>query len=59
VDEESALLHNVVDSGNETAPAGSDTMLTKEALALGHYVAVCKLPGHCQRGMWLDLTVVP
>jgi len=59
VDEESPLLHNVADSGNETAPGGSEAVPTKESLAPGHYVAVCNLPGHYHLGMWLNITVVP
>lgn len=59
VNEESALLHNVVDSGNATVPGGSEVVLTKESLAPGHYVAVCNLPAHYHLGMWLNVTVVP
>jgi uncharacterized cupredoxin-like copper-binding protein len=57
VDEESPLLHNVADSGNETGPGSSAAVPTKEALAPGHYVAVCNLPGHYHLGMWLDIAV--
>ena len=57
VDEESLSLHSVADSGNETAPNGSQSVPTKEPLAPGHYVAVCNLPGHYRLGMWLDVTV--
>lgn len=57
VDEESPLLHSVADSGNETAPGGSQSVPIKEPLASGHYVAVCNLPGHYRLGMWLDVTV--
>lgn len=57
VDEESPLLHSVADSGNETAPSGSQSVPTKEPLTPGHYVAVCNLPGHYRLGMWLDVTV--
>jgi uncharacterized cupredoxin-like copper-binding protein len=59
VNEESPLLHNVVDSGNATAPGGSEVVLTKESLAPGHYVAVCNLPAHYHLGMRLNVTVVP
>jgi uncharacterized cupredoxin-like copper-binding protein len=59
VNEESPLLHNVADSGNATAPGGSEVVLTKESLVPGHYVAVCNLPGHYHLGMWLNVTVVP
>jgi uncharacterized cupredoxin-like copper-binding protein len=59
VDEESALLHKVADSGNETALGGRLAAPTTEALAPGHYVAVCNLPGHYHLGMHLDVTVVP
>jgi uncharacterized cupredoxin-like copper-binding protein len=59
VDEESPLLHKVADSGNETSPGRSESVPTTKTLAPGHYVAACNLPGHYQRGMWLDVTVVP
>lgn len=58
VQEESPLLHNVADSGNETVPGGNEAVPTKEALAPGHYVAVCNLPGHYHLGLWLNITVV-
>ncbi len=58
VNEESPLLHNVADSGNATVPGGTAAVPTKEALAPGHYVAVCNLPGHYHLGMRLDVTVV-
>ncbi len=59
VDEESPLLHSVADSGNQTAPGGSESVPTKEPLTPGHYVAVCNLPGHYRLGMWLNVTVTP
>jgi uncharacterized cupredoxin-like copper-binding protein len=59
VDEEAAALHKVADSGNETKPGGSTSVPATQALAPGHYVAVCNLPGHYRQGMWLDLTVRP
>jgi uncharacterized cupredoxin-like copper-binding protein len=59
VNEQSALLHSVADSGNATSPGGSEAVPTKEALAPGHYVAVCNLPGHYRLGMWLNVAVVP
>lgn len=58
VDEESPLLHNIVDSGNATPPGGSAAVPAKEALVPGHYVAVCNLPAHYHLGMWLNVTVV-
>ena len=57
IDEESPLLHSVADSGNQTAPGGSESVPTKEALTPGHYVALCNLPGHYHLGMWLDVSV--
>jgi uncharacterized cupredoxin-like copper-binding protein len=59
VDEESPVLHKVADSGNETSPGASQSVRATEALAPGHYVAVCNLPGHYRQGMWLDVTVGP
>jgi hypothetical protein len=59
VDEESPLLHSVADSGNQTAPGGSESVPTKEPLTPGHYVAVCNLHGHYRLGMWLNVTVTP
>ncbi len=56
VDEESPLLTNVADSGDATK-AGGDTSFTTDALAPGHYVAVCNLPGHYRLGMKLNVTV--
>jgi uncharacterized cupredoxin-like copper-binding protein len=57
VDEESPLLHSVVDSGSPTAPGASESVPTKAPLTPGHYVAVCNLPGHYRLGMWLNVTV--
>ena len=57
VDEESPVLHKVVDSGDQTSPGVSQSVRATEALAPGHYVAVCNLPGHYRQGMWLDVTV--
>jgi uncharacterized cupredoxin-like copper-binding protein len=57
VNEESPLLHKVVDSGNQTAPNGYESVPTMEPLAPGHYVAVCNLPGHYHLGMWRNITV--
>lgn len=59
VDEESPLMHKVVDSGNATAPGGSEAVPTLEPLVPGHYVAVCNLPGHYRLGMWFNVTVGP
>ncbi len=55
VDEESPLLHNVVDSGNSLEPGGTQSLPVK--LEPGHFVAVCNLPTHYHLGMKLDLTV--
>jgi uncharacterized cupredoxin-like copper-binding protein len=56
VNEESPLLTNVADSGDALA-AGGTKSFTTHALAPGHYVAVCNLPGHYKLGMKLDVTV--
>ncbi len=56
VDEESAQLTNVGDSGAALSAGGTETFTTA-ALSPGHYVAVCNLPGHYKSGMKLDLTV--
>lgn len=57
--EDSPALHKVVDSGNGTAPGGSASVPSSEALVPGHYVAVCNLPGHYRLGMRLNVTVIP
>jgi hypothetical protein len=59
VDEESPLLVSFADSGNQTAPGGSESVPTKAPLTPGHYVAVCNLPGHYRLGMRLNVQVVP
>jgi uncharacterized cupredoxin-like copper-binding protein len=56
VNEDSALLTNVADSGDALKPGGTKSFQTS-ALAPGHYVAVCNLPGHYRLGMRLDVTV--
>jgi hypothetical protein len=56
VDEESALLENVADSGTPLKPGATESFTTT-TLRPGHYVALCNLPEHYQRGMRLDLSV--
>jgi uncharacterized cupredoxin-like copper-binding protein len=56
VNEESAKLHTVADSGDALKAGGSQTVKS-DALSPGHYVALCNLPGHYRRGMKLDVTV--
>jgi len=56
VNEESAQLVNVGDSGEPLKAGGTESFNTK-ALSPGHYVAVCNLPGHYQLGMKLNITV--
>ena len=55
VDEESSQLENVADSGNPLKVGGSEALPTK--LDPGHYVAVCNIADHYQRGMQLNITV--
>ncbi len=55
VDEESPLLHNVLDSGSSLKPGETRSLPVK--LTPGHYVAVCNLPTHYGFGMTLDVTV--
>ena len=55
VDEESPKLENVADSGNPLKVGGSEAV--KSTLPPGHYVAVCNIADHYQRGMQLNLTV--
>ena len=56
VNEDSPLLTSVADSGDALKPGGAKSVVTA-ALAPGHYVAVCNLPGHYRLGMRLDVTV--
>jgi uncharacterized cupredoxin-like copper-binding protein len=56
VNEESALVKNVADSGDSLKPGGTKSFTTS-SLTPGHYVAVCNLPGHYRLGMRLDVTV--
>ncbi len=56
VNEDSPLLTNVADSGDELKPGGTKSVPTA-SLAPGHYVALCNLPGHYHLGMRLDVTV--
>jgi uncharacterized cupredoxin-like copper-binding protein len=53
--EDSPLVHNVIDSGGDIAPGHSATFSAN--LPAGHYVAVCNLPGHYAHGMRADFTV--
>jgi uncharacterized cupredoxin-like copper-binding protein len=55
VNEDSPRLTNVLDSGASLAP--HQTKVFVEAIAAGHYVAVCNLPAHWKLGMHLDVTV--
>jgi uncharacterized cupredoxin-like copper-binding protein len=55
VDEESPELENVADSGDPLKVGGTEALET--TLAPGHYVAVCNISDHYQRGMQLNLTV--
>jgi len=53
--EDSPLVHNVLDSGGDIAPGHSATFSAD--LPAGHYVAVCNLPAHYAAGMHADFTV--
>jgi uncharacterized cupredoxin-like copper-binding protein len=53
--EDSPLVHNVIDSGGDIAPGHSATFSAN--LPAGHYVLVCNLPGHYAAGMHADFTV--
>ncbi len=53
--EDSPELETVADSGSDLKPGASRAVRAK--LDPGHYVAVCNLPEHYQRGMQLDVTV--
>jgi uncharacterized cupredoxin-like copper-binding protein len=55
VNEDSTLLHNVIDSGGDIAPGSSATFGAN--LAAGHYVVVCNLPLHYRLGMHADFIV--
>jgi uncharacterized cupredoxin-like copper-binding protein len=56
VDEESAALEGVLDSGSSLAP-GETRILFADLTATGHYALVCNLPAHYRLGMHADLTV--
>lgn len=56
VNEDSPLLANVADSGDALKAGGTKSFRTA-ALAPGHYVAVCNLPGHYKLGMYRTVTV--
>jgi uncharacterized cupredoxin-like copper-binding protein len=53
--EDSPLVHNVIDSGGDIAPGHSATFSAD--LPAGHYVAVCNLAGHYRAGMRAEFTV--
>ena len=53
--EDSPELETVADSGSDLKPGASRAGAAK--LDPGHYVAVCNLPEHYERGMQLDVTV--
>jgi uncharacterized cupredoxin-like copper-binding protein len=55
VDESSAQITKVFDSGDNIAPNGSKVF--HAALTLGNYVMVCNLPGHYMAGMHAAFTV--
>jgi uncharacterized cupredoxin-like copper-binding protein len=55
VDEESAVLDSVLDSGSSLQP-GETRILFADLTAAGHYALVCNLPRHYRLGMHADLT---
>jgi hypothetical protein len=55
VEEESPELENVADSGDPLKVGGTEAV--KGKLPPGHYVAVCNISDHYERGMQLNLTV--
>lgn len=55
VDESSAQITKVFDSGDNIAPNGSKVF--HAALTPGNYVMVCNLPGHYMAGMHAAFTV--
>jgi uncharacterized cupredoxin-like copper-binding protein len=57
VDEEGAGVQKVFDSGANVDPGKTKTFPI--ALAAGHYVLVCNLPGHYAGGMHTAFTVTP
>ena len=56
VNEESAALEGVLDSGSSLQP-GETRVMFADLTAAGHYVLVCNLPDHYRLGMHADLTV--
>jgi uncharacterized cupredoxin-like copper-binding protein len=56
VDEESAALEGVLDSGSALQP-GETRILFADLTTAGHYALVCNLPGHYRLGMHEDLSV--
>jgi len=56
VDEESAVLDSVMDSGSSLQP-GETRVMFADLTAAGHYALVCNLPAHYRLGMHADLTV--
>ena len=55
VNEESAALHSVLDTGDSLAP-GATKVIPIMLTAGTHYVFVCNLAGHWHLGMRLDVT---
>ena len=55
VNEESPLLHSVLDTG-ASLPPGTTKVVVVDLKAGSHYVFVCNLPGHWQSGMHIDVT---
>jgi uncharacterized cupredoxin-like copper-binding protein len=55
VDEESASLESVLDSGSSLQP-GETRVLFADLTTAGHYALVCNLPSHYKLGMHADLT---
>jgi uncharacterized cupredoxin-like copper-binding protein len=56
VDEESAALESVLDSGSSLQP-GETRVMFADLTNAGHYALVCNLPAHYRLGMHADLTV--
>jgi uncharacterized cupredoxin-like copper-binding protein len=55
VDEESAALEGVLDSGSSLQP-GETRILFADLTNAGHYALVCNLPDHYRLGMHADVT---
>lgn len=56
IDEESAALESVLDTGSSLTP-GEARVVFADLTAPGHYVMACNLPTHYHSGMRADLTV--